>query len=195
MYNKKDMLKKIFSAILILAVSIPCIYSMAYASQTADEELNWDEIDYSLFQALKEGSGQSDAEIYQALGSNHVKHGNWERAAVYFKKAVSLDPELYWSWYNLGLLHIDTEAGNKYLKKAIEAKPDYPPPHYWLAYTYCKSRKDREAIKIFKEYLQLAEGVPSEDDRYKKARRILAELFSGREGLELWKIRKLDWQE
>jgi tetratricopeptide (TPR) repeat protein len=195
MYNKKDMIKRVFYTILILGVFTPCIYSMGQTSQAADEALDWDKIDYNLFQALKEESGQSDAEIYQALGSNHIKHENWERAATYFKKAVSLDPTLYWSWYNLGLLHIDTEAGNKYLKKAIDAKPDYPSPYYWLAYTYCKNRKDREAIKIFKEYLELAEGVPSEDYRYKKAKRILAELFSGREGQELWKIRKLDWQE
>ncbi|MFC1708939.1 tetratricopeptide repeat protein [Candidatus Omnitrophota bacterium] len=193
MYNKKDMVKTIFCSILMLLLSVSCAYPMVLASQASEEGSDWDEIDYHIFLKLKEDLGQSDAEVYEAMGWNHVRHENWERAATYFKKAVSLNSRLFWSWYNLGLLHIDIEEGDRYLKKAIDVKPDYPASYYWLAYSHCKNRKDKEAIKIFKKYLELAEGIPTEDQRYKKARRILAELFAGREGKELWKIRKLDW--
>ncbi|MBL7198136.1 MAG: tetratricopeptide repeat protein [Candidatus Omnitrophica bacterium] len=181
-------MKPLSLSILILFLITSCVYP-----QDSGENIDWNEVDYYLFNSLKEEFEQGEAEIYQAIGFVHIKQENWKRAATYFKKAVSLNPKLYWSWYNLGLLHIDTEEGNKYLKKAIEADPDYPPPYYWLAYCYCKHRREKQAIKIFKKYLEVAEDIPSETPRNRRARRILAELFSGREGEELWKIRKLNW--
>lgn len=183
-------MKKLFLLILILFLVIPFAYPK---EQSTDKDIDWDEVDYRLFESLRDEPGQSDAEIYQSIAWAHIKQENWERAAAYFKKAVSLNPKLYWSWYNLGLLHIDTEEGNKHMKKAIDADPEYPPPYYWLAYVKCKHRKNKEAIKIFMQYLGVAEGIPAEAQRYKRARRILAELFSGREGEELWKIRRLSW--
>lgn len=160
--------------------------------ETINETVDRNKADYNLFNRLKE-SGYSEAEICQWLGLMHIKKQNWERASTYFKKAVSMNSKLYLSWYNLGLLYIDTEEGNRYLKKAIEAEPDFPPPYYWLAYVYCKHKREKEAIKFFKQYIDLAEGIPIEEIRYKRAKQILTELFSGREGKELWKIRNLNW--
>jgi tetratricopeptide (TPR) repeat protein len=181
-------MRSLFVLILLLFLVIPSAYS-----KDNNESIDWNEVDYYLFDVLKDDYKQSDAEIYQAIGFVHIKRENWERAATYFKKAVTLNPKLYWSWYNLGLLNIDTEEGNNFLKKAIEADPGYSPSYYWLGYSYCKNKKDKEAIKVFRKYLDVAEDVPSEAPRYKRARKIMSELFSGREGEELWKIRKFSW--
>jgi tetratricopeptide (TPR) repeat protein len=132
-----------------------------------------------------------EAEICQSIGLVHIREENWERAAAYFKKAVHLNPNLFWSWYNLGLLYVDTEVGNSYLRKAIEVNPGYPPPYYWLAYCYCRKKKDKEAILLFKKYLQVARGNLSEVVRYGRASKILKELIMGIVGEELWRIRHL----
>jgi len=183
-------MKQIFLSVLVFSLILSCAYSQ---EQNSAENIDWNEVDYYLFKSLSDEFNQSEAEIYQYMGLMHIEKKNWERSGTYFKKAVRLNPKLYLSWYNLGLLHIDTEEGNKYLKKAIDADPNFPTPYYWLGYVSCKHRKEKEAIKLFKQYLILAKGIPSETPRRKRARKILAELFTGREGEELWKIRRLNW--
>lgn len=186
-------MKKPFILLILALLLTTCVYSFGQDSPKIvdnTEELN--EIDNNLFNTLKE-SGQSEAEICQWLGVLHINKENWERASTYFKKAVSLNPRLYLSWYNLGLLYIDTEEGNSYFKKAIDAEPDFPASYYWLAFVYCRNRQNKEAIRTFKKYIELAESIPSEATRYKKARQVLAELLTGRESKELWKIRKQEW--
>lgn len=154
-------------------------------------EVNYDKIEDHLFKDLKEQEGKSDAEIHQAIGYALLKTDNkWERATVRFKKALELDPSLYFSWYNLGLIYIDTEEGNNYFKKAIEVKPDFAPPYYWLAYTYCRMRKDKDAIPVFEKYLEVAEGDQNEIGRISVAEKVLKDLYSGKEGENISKLRR-----
>ncbi len=176
---------------LLFLISVVLLISACAYSQDAEEKTNWNEIDYYLFHELKKDPKMDEARIYQAIGLVHIKEENWYRSAVYFKRAIKLNPELYWSWYNLGLLFIDTEEGNKYFKKTIEINPDFPTSYYWLAYCYCRKKKDKEAIPIFKKYLEVAEGNPSETARYSRAAKILKELLSRRVGEELLKIRHI----
>jgi len=153
-------------------------------------EVNYDKIEHHLFKDLKEQGGKSDAEIHQAIGYALLKTDNkWERATARFKKALKLDPSLHFSWYNLGLIYIDTEEGNNYFKKAIEVKPDFAPPYYWLAYTYCRMRKDKDAIPVFEKYLDVAKGDPNEIGRIGVAKKVLEDLYAGKEGENLSKLR------
>ena len=113
-----------------------------------------------------------------------------EEAELHLRRAVELDPTLYWAWYDLAILHMDTEEGNQYLKNAIAANPKFPEPYYWLAYTYARNRRDTEAIPVFERYLQMTQGNPSEDGRMEVAGKLLTELRTGIEGEELRKVRR-----
>jgi len=156
------------------------------------EKVDWDKIEDRLFKDLKK-SGISDAEIHQAIGYAILEADNqWERATVHFKNAVALDPALYFSWYNLGLIHVDTEEGDNYFKKATEAKPDFPTAYYWMAYYRCRNREDKKAITIFEKYLEVAEAEsdPIEVGRVRVAKKVLEELYSGIEGKNLSMMRR-----
>ncbi|MBU0743996.1 MAG: tetratricopeptide repeat protein [Gammaproteobacteria bacterium] len=175
--------KILLTLILILTVS-------KADAQDVKKNINWDKIDAQLFSDLKQRTGKDDAENYQAIGAVHFKYENWDKAEMYYKKALELNPKLYWSWYNLALLYLDTEEGVGYLKKTIEANPTYAPAYYWLAYSYCRDRKDEEAIPIFKKYLGVAKDDPNESGRYEYAQDVLRELLVGLEGENLSKTRR-----
>lgn len=179
--NKKHL---IVAWVIVFLLIIPVC-----RADDSKENVDWDKLDYKLYQDLKQQTGAAESEINQAMGGTHLEYENWDRASIYFNKAVALDPKLYWSWYNLALLNMDTEEGNEYLKKAIEANPDYPPPYYWLAYTYCRHDRDEEAVPIFEKFLEVAEGDPNEAGRIRTATKILQELSSGEDEEELQTIR------
>ena len=160
-------------------------------AEDSKENVDWDKIDSKLFYTLKQDSGKSDAEIYQAIGLTHFKQENWDRAEKYLKKAVELNPKLHWSWYNLGLLYIDTEEGYNYFKKATEANPKFSVPYYWMAYYRCRNREDKKAIPLFEKYLEVAHGDKEETGRIKVAKEVLGDLVSGKEGQSLKMMRRI----
>lgn len=165
-----------------------CIGTIA---QVYDKKIDWDKLGFNLHRELKSTTNKSEAEIHEAMGYTLLKTDNqWERAEVYFKKAVELNPKLYLSWYNLGLIYIDTDEGNNYFKKAMEANPNYPPPYYWLGYTYCRNRKDKEAVPLFKKYLEVAKNNSNESIRVAFVQKVLKELISGKEDASVKTIRK-----
>lgn len=161
--------------------------------QDSSEQVDWDKLESRLYEKLKTEGGKSDAEIHQAIGYALLNSYNkWERATVHFKRAVELEPKMYFAWYCLGLINIDTEEGNGYFRKAIEANPAFSPSYYWLAYTYCRQRKDKEAIPIWEKYIEVAKNYVAESARLEVAKRVLKELRSGKDGEELEKIRKTE---
>jgi len=177
-----------FYKILIL-IFILSPFAFAEDSKPAD----WDKIEAQSYSALKDSPEDfSEAEIQQALGDMLSKRNQWQRAAVHYKKAVNLNPAFFNSWYALGLIYIDKDEGNEYFKKAIKANPDYPPPYYWLAYNYCKARKDKEAIAIFKKYIDIAtkSGDTEDSNVIDSAIELLNELNSGKDGKGLKIIRE-----
>lgn len=154
-------------------------------------QVNWDKIDAKLFSTIKQETGESDAEVYQAMGLTHLKQEKWDRAEKYFNKAVELNPKLQWSWYNLALLNTDTEEGYNYNKKATEANPKFSIPYYWMAYYRCRNREDAKAIPLFKKYLEVADPRdPVEESRIKVAKKVLVELLAGKEGQNLSMMRR-----
>lgn len=156
------------------------------------KEPNWLLNDYELFSALKQqDASKSDAEIYQEIGLTNFEKNNTNRAKQYLKKAVELDPKLYWSWYNLGILYIDTKEGYNYFKKATEVEPKFPTPYYWMAYYHCRNKEDAKAVPLFKKYIELAEGDSEEEGRLKFAKEVLADLLSGKNGQSLSIMRRL----
>jgi tetratricopeptide (TPR) repeat protein len=151
-----------------------------------------DSMEEELYSSIKEqGQGHSEAEIEQTMGVGLLDADNqWKRAEKHFKKAINLDPKLYWSWYNLGLIYIDSEVGMEYFRKAIETKPDYAPPYYWLAYNYARDGKFNEAFPTWEKYLKVAKSgsnkeIKNEKERIKFATEAVKEIRSGKQGEEL----------
>jgi len=93
-----------------------------------------------------------------------------------------MDPELYFSWYNLGLMDPDAEEGRDCFKKCIKSNPAFPPAYYWLGYSLCRNKRDKEALPIFEEYLKAAKDDPKEKDRFIFASKLIKELQTGKEG-------------
>lgn len=167
------MLYKLFLLIFIFS-------PFAYAKDS--KPIDWDKMETQFYSDLKATQGtHTDATLEQALGFMLLEKTQWLRAAIHYKKAVKLDPTLFNSWYNLGLIYIDKEKGNEYFRQAIKANPGYSPPYYWLAYNYYKARKDKEAIPIFEKYVKIAtEADDTEEiDRIKNTKKLLKELYSG----------------
>jgi len=148
-----------------------------------------DNVDRRLFIEVKKGSGKSDAEVYQAMGIVYLEQKDSNKAEAFLKKAVSLDPRLYQCWYRLGLLNVDNETGYFYFMKATEANPNFPTPYYWMAYYRCRTRKDNEAVSLFKKYIKIAGNNPYEVARTKVAKEVIDDLLRGKEGKNLSIIR------
>ncbi len=184
--NKKQLIVAWVISVLFLSLAV------AGHPQDSSEQVDWDKIEYHLYKDSRaQHPDKSEAEIEQAIGYALLQSDNqWERATVHFKKAVELDPKLHFSWYSLGLINADTEQGYNYFKKATEAKPDYPPPYYWMAYYRCRNREDRKAIPLFQKYLEVAKGDKNEDSRIEVATEVLKDLLAGREGKNLSMMRR-----
>ncbi|MDD5583848.1 MAG: hypothetical protein PHV55_02160 [Candidatus Omnitrophica bacterium] len=177
---------------LILACFIFAFSSLYAFAQENEEKVDWDKIEYHLARDLKaKFPDKSEAELEQAIGGALLQVDNqWERATVHFKKAVQLDSGLYFAWYNLGLINIDTKEGYNYFKKAIESNPGFANPYYWMAYYRCRNREDKKAIPLFQKYLEVARNNEAEAGRVKIAEEVLQDLLAGREGNSLNMMRR-----
>ena len=175
---------------LVLAVFF--LFFLWSAGYTEEKVIFTDSMEEDLYAAIKDqGAGHSEAEIEQAMGVGLLDLDNqWERAEKHFKKAVQLDPALYKSWYNLGLIYTDSEEGMGYYRKAIEVKPDYSPAYYWIAYYYTRYGKFKEALPFWEDYIRIAQieianGESGEEERIEVARAVVEQIRSGKPGEEL----------
>ena len=181
--------------VLILFLTSVPVFSqdaITHATPTEQEQaVDWASVDVALYNNLK-SQGTEDSEIFQAMGYAHFQNKQWDRAENYFKKAVALNPDLYWSWYNLGLLNMDTEEGYGFFEQATRANPEFSISYYWMAYYRCRTREDDKAIPLFKKYIETAkaENNDAEQGRVKVAEEVLSDLLAGREGKSLSMMRR-----
>ena len=107
---------------------------------------------------------QKVAEIYPdiqglrlALGMLYLKRENYAQAVQHLEKAVQ-EEEGFDAVNNLGAACIGTEdyqKAEKYLKRALEIKPESSVCHKNLAVLYQKMKRDDDAIFHFEKYLDL----------------------------------------
>jgi tetratricopeptide (TPR) repeat protein len=146
--------------------------ALAWSEGENDQLLNT--VDAKVLKRLKAETGGDPAQLYQKLGFSYFQQQEFDRSFLYFHAAVLKNPRLYWSWYYLGLLNL--ESGESYFKKAIEANNRFAPAYYWLARTYEKQGKKAEAIKCFNDYLKVASNDPEEAVRINEAKKMLLQL-------------------
>ncbi len=172
-------MKKVF---LIFVVAVVLINAPSWAQEMASNKIE------NMISQQMQSDGKSKAEFHQVVGNVNLSSKDYEKAILNYQKAVGLDPSLFISWYNLGLLYIGSDEGQECFKNAVKANPEYAPPYYWLAYNYCRDGNDRDAIKFFEGYLKVAAGS-DEEARISTATKALEELRSGVEGETLKNIR------
>lgn len=186
----KEGFAKIYFLFLVLLF---CCNASGASAAEKKEPVDYDKVDAQVFRDIKAQTGKPDAKIYEILGRAYAAESedqNPDRAIMYYKKAVGLDPSLYSSWYGLGILMIESEEGNESFRKAIKANPKFAPSYYWLAYNHARVRKDKEALSYFEQYLRVADPKdPQEEGRINVATKAVSELRAGVDGEELKTIR------
>lgn len=159
--------------ILLIAMINVCLAGCARGEQ--------DEADSTVFSRLKAEYHLTDAQTFELIGKTYLRQDKDAEAEEYFNKAVSLDPTLYLSWYNLGLIHMSSPE--YYFKEAIRANPRFPAVHYWLGSFYCKVKRTKESIECFGKFLQVADtNDPQEKNRIEMARCFITEMKAGNDG-------------
>jgi len=143
----------------------------------ADVKSGQENVDEAFYKQLKLTTGRDDALIYQAMGMGYFEQEKFDKSYEFFKKAVKLNLKLYWSWYYLGLLRM--ESPEEYFKKAIGAGPQFAPPYYWLARYYCKAKNIKESMRYFQEYLDAAKDSFDERERVKTAKYFIISMQDG----------------
>jgi len=144
-------------------------------------------------QNFKISKDNDSASFYQAMGMEYFKQSNSVKAKACFNDAVRLDAKLYWAWFYLGLIEIESPVGYEYLKKSSQVKPDFALSYYWMGYYQTRMHQNKKAIRLFKKYLKLAKNQPTERNRVRSANQALEELLSGTEGEALKEIRKSNY--
>ena len=92
------------------------------------------------------------------IGECYELNKQWDHASFYFKKAISLDPELSEAYVGYGIsrnMLCNDGEGIKYLIKAINLKPNEG--EYWhiLALSYSKSGDFEKAVHSFEKSIEL----------------------------------------
>ncbi|MCX5706011.1 MAG: tetratricopeptide repeat protein [Candidatus Omnitrophica bacterium] len=162
---------------ILFIIGMVCLCVNAYA-QDCGGNIDRPRVNSELFEELQNRYSLSDSETYELLGRTYLEMDNVKMAEYCFQVAVQLNPSLYLSWYNLGLINMEDPVS--YFKKAIKANPKFSPPYYWLGLYYCKSKDNSGSLRYFAQYLNIADkNDPQEKDRIEMAGYIMGEIKAG----------------
>ncbi len=137
-----------------------------------------------LLSCLTPGGGASLSKEYYNLGNGFFDLGKYERAAMYFRKALELDPELNQARFNLALTLIEQkqpELAIRELEKLLPRDPRNVSLLVVLAYAYHLRSSDAEAIETYRKVLAIS--ASNTDARYNMAL-LLWKTGQGGEALE-----------
>lgn len=97
-------------------------------------------------------------EAYSNRGNAYINIGEYKRAIQDYDKAIELDPEYAGAYSNRGNAYRiigNYERSIPDLTKAIELEPKYAGAYFNKALTCDKAKKNKEAIKSYKKFLDL----------------------------------------
>jgi Flp pilus assembly protein TadD len=131
--------------------------ALSYEANPKTRSLAFDSYD----RCLRLNPGNVDALLN--CGTLHFEDGNFEKAAEYFRRAVTAQPENPLAQYNLGSVLEEMnqlEEARDHLRKAVSLDPGSSDAHYNLAFVCEKLRALPEARKHWRAYLQLDPNSP-----------------------------------
>lgn len=104
---------------------------------------------------------KEDAMLYWVLGRLSIERGDYQRAKEVLERANSLDPEMYFSYNDLGIALMKLGKygdANAAFSVAYEMNPDSAEINNNLAYSLYKMGKGAEALPYAKKAMELASG-------------------------------------
>lgn len=116
--------------LIIIIVAIILLVSRTSYQQTTPDNLHQ--------QILKSIQGESAPRLVKE-GQQLLKHGDADKALIYFEEAASLDRNYRDAWVLAGYAHIlknDYQGALKYLPRAVNLDPVYGFSHYLLYRAY-----------------------------------------------------------
>ena len=130
--------------------------------------------------ALKTGfaTPQLSAEVHHKLGLALKAQGQLDRARQELEQSRSIEPNRPDVLNNLGQVYKELGRPKQAIELFIQAvalRPNYPIARFNLAEAY-ESLNVRRAIEEYETYLALAEDIPEEQERIRRATRRLNEL-------------------
>ncbi|TGN06714.1 tetratricopeptide repeat protein [Leptospira bandrabouensis] len=93
------------------------------------------------------------------IGFTYLLLKDEEKAELYFKKSLEIDPDFFRAHYNLGVLYQKKENVAKaleYYKTATENNPNFPEARYNLALMYMRKGDKKKAIESFEIFIKIA---------------------------------------
>jgi tetratricopeptide (TPR) repeat protein len=91
-------------------------------------------------------------------GTKLMLEKKYQKAILFLKKAIELNPEFSEAYYNLGLSYErlgEYKDSIKNLKEAIKLSPDDANAYYTLGYAYYQKKKYKKAVDAFEEAARL----------------------------------------
>lgn len=142
---------------LKLYLIIPCVIIASFASLTFSRNLTWQD-PLKLWQDSVSKNPRNPRAL-DALGSALSEKGFHTQAMDKFRKAISLDPEFYPPYEDMGLNYIkmkDYEKGERFLKMGEKILPNNPLSLHNLAFLYGHQEyfKPKLAIRYHKKLLK-----------------------------------------
>ena len=115
-----------------------------------------------------------------ALGDQFMRMGSWERAAVFWKRSIALDPSLDRALNGLGVAHYNMEQyveSAEQFERIVEIKPDNHRAHFNLGMLYKHYLEDPELARVhFERVLELE---PDDVELMERIRDELANMAPG----------------
>jgi len=140
------------------------------------------------------------ADGYKEKGNEEYKKGNYEKAIEFYTYATEMDPKNHIYMTNRSMCYAAMKKWDKSLRdaeKSVQLNPKWEKGYYRQGVAYQNMGQHKEAVRAFKEAMQLA---PKNDDFVKAYEAARKKLFKGMsesevmkmEGNDLFKAGKID---
>jgi tetratricopeptide (TPR) repeat protein len=104
-----------------------------------------------------------DPEICHNLGNALLQIGKPDEAAVYFKKALELDPKYAVGYSDLGNMYLQKNQiglAIQYMQKALQIVPDMPITYFNLGNAYAEEQRLDLAIQYWEKAIKIQPDYP-----------------------------------
>ena len=112
-----------------------------------------------LEQALDAGvSDYSPEEVYTVLGRSYQANGQYQEAIFAHQQAVSISPDYFQAWVNLGIAHRlagDLNKAEESYSRALAIEPNYAELHASLGALYIFRQEPEKAISALDKAISL----------------------------------------